>query len=87
MVLALSALRMHFAAAIHPQRVQGRAQLRPPAAPVAQHWIDDADKRVRTDADDLSKWWTVFHDPGAGLPRLLRVPAEHHVARGGLPGP
>ena len=36
----------------------------PPAAPVAQHWIDEADKRIRTNADDLSQWWTVFHDPG-----------------------
>ena len=35
----------------------------PPAAPVAQHWIDDADKRVRTNGDDLSQWWTVFNDP------------------------
>ena len=36
----------------------------PPAAPVAQQWIDADDRRVRTDADDLSKWWTVFNDPG-----------------------
>jgi NodT family efflux transporter outer membrane factor (OMF) lipoprotein len=35
----------------------------PPAAPVAQQWIDAADKRVRTEADDLSRWWTVFRDP------------------------
>lgn len=35
-----------------------------PPAPVAQEWIDADDKRVRTDADDLSKWWTVFNDPG-----------------------
>jgi NodT family efflux transporter outer membrane factor (OMF) lipoprotein len=34
-----------------------------PPAPVAKHWIDAADKRVRTDSDDLSKWWTVFNDP------------------------
>ncbi len=36
----------------------------PPSAPVAQEWIDANDKRVRTDCDDLSKWWTVFNDPG-----------------------
>ncbi len=36
----------------------------PPSAPVAQQWIDADDRRVRTDADDLSKWWTVFNDPG-----------------------
>ena len=34
-----------------------------PPAPVAKDWIDAADKRVRTDSDDLSKWWTVFNDP------------------------
>jgi NodT family efflux transporter outer membrane factor (OMF) lipoprotein len=33
-----------------------------PAAPVAQNWIDADDKRVRTECDDLSKWWTVFND-------------------------
>jgi outer membrane protein TolC len=34
-----------------------------PPAPVAPAWIDVADKRVRSDADDLSQWWTVFNDP------------------------
>jgi NodT family efflux transporter outer membrane factor (OMF) lipoprotein len=34
-----------------------------PSAPVAKEWIDAADKRVRKDTDDLSKWWTVFNDP------------------------
>jgi outer membrane protein TolC len=34
-----------------------------PPAPVAEHWIDEADKRVRTESDDLSRWWTVFKDP------------------------
>ncbi len=32
-------------------------------APVAPHWIDADDKRVRSDTDDLSQWWTVFNDP------------------------
>src|SRR5579862_6623965 len=36
---------------------------RTPDAPVAGNWIDASDKRVRTDSDDLSKWWTVFNDP------------------------
>src|SRR3984957_1590594 len=35
---------------------------KPPAA-VANNWIDASDKRVRTEAGDLSKWWTVFNDP------------------------
>src|SRR5262245_38103704 len=34
-----------------------------PPAPVAKEWTDAADKRVRSDADDLAKWWTVFNDP------------------------
>ena len=34
-----------------------------PPAPVADNWIDAADPRVRTESDDLSKWWTVFNDP------------------------
>ena len=34
-----------------------------PPAPVAKDWIDAGDKRVRTESDDLSKWWTVFNDP------------------------
>jgi NodT family efflux transporter outer membrane factor (OMF) lipoprotein len=34
-----------------------------PPAPVAKNWIDAADKRVRAQTDDLSKWWTVFNDP------------------------
>jgi NodT family efflux transporter outer membrane factor (OMF) lipoprotein len=38
-------------------------EYRTPDAPVAANWIDASDKRVRTDSDDLSKWWTVFNDP------------------------
>jgi NodT family efflux transporter outer membrane factor (OMF) lipoprotein len=34
-----------------------------PPAPVAKDWIDAADVRGRKESDDLSKWWTVFHDP------------------------
>ena len=36
---------------------------RTPDAAVASNWIDASDKRVRTESDDLSKWWTVFNDP------------------------
>src|SRR6202045_3898124 len=36
---------------------------RKPDAAVASNWIDASDKRVRTDSDDLSEWWTVFNDP------------------------
>ena len=34
-----------------------------PVAAVANNWIDAADKRVRSESDNLSKWWTVFNDP------------------------
>jgi NodT family efflux transporter outer membrane factor (OMF) lipoprotein len=34
-----------------------------PPAPVAAHWIDDKDKRVRSELEDDSHWWTVFNDP------------------------
>jgi len=37
---------------------------RRPAAPVAKTWIDANDARVKTDEVDLSRWWTVFNDPG-----------------------
>src|SRR5438445_800661 len=35
----------------------------PPAAPVAEHWLDADDVRVREEPADLSNWWKVFHDP------------------------
>ncbi len=34
-----------------------------PQAPVAEKWIEAADKRMRKESDDLSKWWTVLNDP------------------------
>src|SRR5581483_4994798 len=34
-----------------------------PPAPVAQHWIDAEDVRVRSEEADHSQWWTVFNDP------------------------
>jgi NodT family efflux transporter outer membrane factor (OMF) lipoprotein len=34
-----------------------------PPAPVEKKWIDAADQRLRTESNDLSKWWTVFNDP------------------------
>lgn len=33
-----------------------------PPAPVETHWIDAADKRLRSDDTDIDKWWTVFND-------------------------
>jgi NodT family efflux transporter outer membrane factor (OMF) lipoprotein len=34
-----------------------------PPAPVAPSWIDANDLRVRSQCDDLSRWWMVFRDP------------------------
>ena len=34
-----------------------------PPAPVAEHWIDADDVRLRSETDDLSTWWGVFNDP------------------------
>ena len=34
-----------------------------PPAPVADHWIDAADKRVRSEETDAARWWTSFNDP------------------------
>jgi NodT family efflux transporter outer membrane factor (OMF) lipoprotein len=34
-----------------------------PPVPLAKEWIDAADKRVRQDADELTRWWKVFKDP------------------------
>src|SRR3972149_2775262 len=35
----------------------------PPPAPVAKHWIDSTDERVRSVSGDICQWWTVFDDP------------------------
>ena len=55
-----------------------------PAAPVECNWIDASDTRIRTDSDDLSKWWTVFNDPVLDGLIWMRLPSEPDVARGGL---
>jgi NodT family efflux transporter outer membrane factor (OMF) lipoprotein len=34
-----------------------------PKAPVAQHWIDQADIRTDNDPARLCRWWTVLNDP------------------------
>jgi NodT family efflux transporter outer membrane factor (OMF) lipoprotein len=35
----------------------------PPPAPIAEHWIDASDVRIRSQCDDISQWWCVFNDP------------------------
>jgi NodT family efflux transporter outer membrane factor (OMF) lipoprotein len=40
----------------------GPKYARPPA-PVASHWIDTEDARVRGESADYSQWWTAFNDP------------------------
>lgn len=34
-----------------------------PVAPVADHWIDEHDERIRTELPDNPMWWEVFEDP------------------------
>jgi NodT family efflux transporter outer membrane factor (OMF) lipoprotein len=34
-----------------------------PAAPLAPHWIDYSDPRVKSEEQQLGAWWTVFRDP------------------------
>lgn len=34
-----------------------------PPAPVAKHWIDADDVRLRSEPGDISTWWAVFDDP------------------------
>ena len=34
----------------------------PPSATVAEHWIDESDKRVQQDSDVATYWWHVFND-------------------------
>src|SRR6516165_8946701 len=47
---------------IHNGFKVGPSYARPPA-PVAEHWIDANDKRVRSEEGDDSHWWTVLNDP------------------------
>ena len=47
---------------IHNGFKVGPNYYRPPV-PVAPRWIDAADVRVRSESDDLSRWWAVFNDP------------------------
>jgi NodT family efflux transporter outer membrane factor (OMF) lipoprotein len=35
----------------------------PPPGPVADHWIDANDPRVRQEAANMACWWSVFNDP------------------------
>ncbi|MBN2578015.1 MAG: efflux transporter outer membrane subunit [Pirellulales bacterium] len=35
----------------------------PPPAPVKEHWIDEADVRVRSQSQIPCFWWTLFNDP------------------------
>lgn len=51
----------------------------PPPAPVAEHWIDAADKRLdEQPCPDLSRWWTVFNDPV--LDRLVTCASQQNLS-------
>ena len=36
---------------------------RPAPAPVAPHWIDASDARIKSAPADFARWWCVFNDP------------------------
>src|SRR5262249_1716051 len=38
-------------------------QYKRPPAPVADHWIDASDSRVRSEEVDTTSWWHCFNDP------------------------
>src|SRR5262249_33784054 len=48
-----------------------------PPAPVAKKWIDDSDKRIHKDSDDLSQWWTVLEDPA--LDGLIKYASSQNL--------
>ncbi|CAN5118730.1 efflux transporter outer membrane subunit [soil metagenome] len=71
-----------------------------PSSFVAPTWIDATDSRVRSETDDLSRWWTVFNDPSLNTLideayrqnltlreagyRILQARAELGIAKGEL---
>jgi NodT family efflux transporter outer membrane factor (OMF) lipoprotein len=50
---------------------------RRPPAPVAEHWIDAADVRVRSENADISRWWGVFNDPA--LDSLIQTAYQQNL--------
>jgi NodT family efflux transporter outer membrane factor (OMF) lipoprotein len=72
----------------------------PPPAPVASHWIEYANPRIRSEEQQLSDWWRVFNDPTLDYlidtayqqnltlrvagTRILEARAELGIARGEL---
>jgi NodT family efflux transporter outer membrane factor (OMF) lipoprotein len=72
----------------------------PPAAPVAEAWIDQADSRVKNASVQDYAWWTVFNDPTLNRlidtayhqnldlqtagTRILEARAQRHIAAGNL---
>src|SRR3954468_24146179 len=48
-----------------------------PAAPVESAWIDDANPRLKSEAQPLSAWWTVFNDPA--LNRLIQTAYQQNL--------
>jgi len=71
-----------------------------PAAPVADHWIDSADARVKSEPAQDCAWWTVFNDAAltsliesayrqnldlrAAGARILQSRAQRNIAIGNL---
>ncbi len=73
---------------------------RRPPAPVAPHWVEDGDPKVRNDPPTDCGWWTVFRDPTLNVlvdmayrqnldmrvagTRILQAQAQRNIAVGNL---
>lgn len=51
---------------------------KPPAAPVADEWIDSRSERLSKQAPDLKDWWCVFNDPV--LNRLIETAYAQNIS-------
>ena len=56
-------LRLHVGVGVHPKRVQSRSQLSKAGRRRGSQLDRRLGQALRTESDDLSKWWTVFNDP------------------------
>ncbi len=59
----------------------------PPPAPVAEHWIDQADFPQTQNPEILACWWKVFNDPKLNDLVWSRLPAKPDPEGGRLPHP
>jgi NodT family efflux transporter outer membrane factor (OMF) lipoprotein len=49
----------------------------PPAAPIADEWIDSGDGRLSSEPAEFGAWWRAFNDPT--LERLIQIAREQSI--------